>query len=44
MTALGMETDINKFKKAGPKPFLLAFILYVWLLAGGYAMVKYMAA
>ena len=21
MTALGMETDINKFKKAGPKPF-----------------------
>lgn len=44
MTALGMETDINKFKKAGPKPFLLASILYVWLLAGGYAIVRYIIA
>ena len=29
MTALGAETSIDKFKKAGAKPFLLAFILWV---------------
>lgn len=41
MTALGTETSIEKFKKAGPKPFLLATLLYIWLLAGGYTLVKY---
>lgn len=41
MTALGAETSIDKFKKAGFKPFLLAAILYVWLTAGGYALAKY---
>lgn len=41
MTALGAETSFEKFKKAGARPFLLAGILYVWLLAGGYALVKY---
>ena len=35
MTALGAETSIEKFKKAGVKPFLLASFLYIWLLAGG---------
>ena len=43
MTALGTETSIEKFKKAGPKPFLLASLLYVWLLTGGYTLVKYLA-
>lgn len=43
MTALGTETSFDKFKKAGPRPFLLAFLLYVWLLAGGYALVRYLA-
>ena len=38
MTALGTETSIEKFKKAGAKPFVLAAILYVWLLAGGYLL------
>ena len=42
MTALGAETSIEKFKKAGPKPFLLALVLFVWLLAGGYALAKYL--
>ena len=41
MTALGTETSIKKFKKAGAKPFVLATILYVWLLAGGYLLAKY---
>jgi len=40
MTALGMETDFNKFKQAGAKPFLLALILFVWLIFGGYFLVK----
>lgn len=42
MTALGAETSIAKFKKAGFKPFVLASVLYVWLLLGGYAMCKYL--
>ena len=36
MTALGVESNFEKFKKAGPKPFLLAFILFMWLIFGGY--------
>ncbi len=43
MVALGAETSIDKFKKAGAKPFVLAFILYIWLLAGGWALSKYVA-
>ena len=43
MTALGAETSIDKFKKAGFKPFLLAFILFVWLTGGGYLLAKYFA-
>lgn len=42
MTALGAETSIEKFKKAGAKPFLLAFIIYLWLLVAGYLMAKYL--
>lgn len=43
MTALGAETSIDKFKKAGAKPFVLAFILFAWLMGGGYLMAKYLA-
>lgn len=42
MAALGAETSFDKFKQAGVKPFLLAGILYVWLLAGGYILAKYL--
>lgn len=42
MTALGTETSIEKFKKAGAKPFVLAAVLYVWLLGGGYLLAKYL--
>ncbi len=38
MTALGAETSIEKFKKAGVKPFLLASFYTFWLLAGGYLL------
>ena len=41
MTALGAETSIDKFRKAGFKPFVLAFILFIWLLGGGYCLAKY---
>lgn len=41
MTALGAETSFDKFKKAGAKPFLLAAILFVWLIGGGYCLTKY---
>lgn len=43
MTALGAETNVEKFKKAGAKPFVLALILYGWLMIGGYVLVKYAA-
>ncbi len=42
MTALGVETSFDKFKKAGPKPFLLAFVLFIWLIVGGYLLSKYL--
>ena len=40
--ALGTETSIDKFRKAGAKPFVLALLLYVWLVVGGYFLVKYL--
>ena len=41
MVALGAETSIDKFKKAGAKPFILAFLLYIWLIGGGWLLAKY---
>lgn len=42
MAALGAETSFDKFKKAGDKPFVLAFCLDLWLIAGGWVMAKYL--
>lgn len=42
MAALGAETSIDKFKKAGAKPFILAFILFIWLMGGGFLLAKYL--
>lgn len=42
MTALGTDTNIQKFKQAGAKPFYLAGLLFVWLVGGGYLLVKYL--
>ena len=43
MVALGAETSIDKFKKAGAKPFILAALLYAWLVVGGWALARYVA-
>ena len=43
MAALGAETSIEKFKKAGAKPFILALVLDVWLIGGGYLLAHYLA-
>ena len=43
MVALGAETSIEKFKKAGAKPFILAFILFIWLIGGGWLMARFLA-
>lgn len=40
MTALGTDTGIDKFRQAGAKPFLLAGLIYVWLVVGGYFLTK----
>ena len=42
MTALGADTTIDKFKQAGAKPFLLAAMLFVWLVAGGYLLTRFL--
>ena len=42
MTALGTETSLDKFRQAGARPFVLAGLLYVWLVAGGYFVTKYL--
>lgn len=41
MTALGMETSLEKMKGAGLKPLILAFILFAMLVVGGYYYSKY---
>ena len=41
MTALGTDTSFDKFKQAGAKPFLLAFMLFVWLVIGGYLLTDF---
>lgn len=38
MFVLGIKTDIKSLKSLGIKPFILAFILFVWLFVGGYAL------
>ena len=40
MTALGMGTKFANFKTAGAAPFYGAFIMYVWLVIGGFLVTK----
>lgn len=40
MCALGMETRVSKFPEAGAKPLLLAGLLFLWLLLGGFLVTK----
>ena len=44
MTALGMETSVEKFKQAGAKPVALAAVLAIWLMVGGYFVTKWAVA
>ncbi len=41
MTAMGMETNVGKFKNVGLKPIYLALILFLWLIFGGFYIVKF---
>ncbi|XOB63667.1 YeiH family protein [Campylobacterota bacterium DY0563] len=41
MSALGMETSIDKFKNVGAKPVYLAFILFLWLIFGGFYLISF---
>lgn len=40
MSALGLETNLKKFREVGFKPVLLAFILFLWLIFGGFLVTK----
>lgn len=44
MTALGADTSIEKFRQVGAKPFVLAGLLYIWLVVGGYLITDYFTA
>ena len=41
MGAIGMETTIAKFEEVGGKPFILSFILFIWLVMGGWTIAHY---
>ncbi len=41
MTAMGMETNVEKFKGVGLKPIYLATTLFVWLIFGGFYITKF---
>lgn len=38
MCALGLDTSLDKVRAVGPRPFLLAGCLALWLVAGGYCL------
>lgn len=42
MTALGAESNFQKFKQAGAKPFIMAAILFAWLITIGYLLARYL--
>jgi uncharacterized integral membrane protein (TIGR00698 family) len=41
MAALGMETRFAKLRALGPKPLLLATVLWGWLIGAGVVLVKF---
>ena len=43
MAALGLETRVAKLRALGPKPLLLAAVLWLWLIVGGAAMVRFLS-
>lgn len=43
MAALGLNTRLAQLRALGSKPLLLALLLFAWLTAGGYALVRLLA-
>jgi uncharacterized integral membrane protein (TIGR00698 family) len=41
MAALGLETRIAKLRALGPKPLLLAAVLWLWLMVAGVILVRF---
>jgi len=44
MCALGIETSISRIRSVGPRPFILAAVLALWLGFGGYFVTKFFMA
>ncbi len=42
MAALGVETRLARLRALGPKPLLLASLLFVWLTTGGYWLTRWL--
>jgi len=42
MSALGMQTSFDKFKKVGLKPVYLSSVLFLWLIFVGYFFVSFL--
>ncbi|MFC3551798.1 YeiH family protein [Lysobacter cavernae] len=40
MAALGLETRLARLRALGPRPLLLAAVLFLWLSIGGYVLVR----
>lgn len=40
MAALGVETRVARLRALGPRPLLLAGVLFLWLSIGGYLLVR----
>lgn len=40
--ALGMETRLSRLRALGPRPLLLAGLLFLWLCGGGYVLVRWL--
>lgn len=43
MAALGIETRLSRLRALGPRPLLLAAVLFGWLSIGGYVLVRWLA-
>lgn len=42
ITAVGLKTNLRKLQNLGFKPFLLSFLLLIWLVFSGYFLVKFL--
>jgi len=43
MGALGLETRFSRLRALGPKPLVLALVLFAWLTIGGYWLTRWLA-